>query len=137
VLSVVKKNLKRLSSWRKQNGITCFRAYDKDIPEYAVAIDVYENYIHVQEYRSPETIPYEVAQKRLNDILCVIPSVFNVPDENVFLKQRKIQKQLNQYEKHAEEGKKTIINEAGLKFEIDLKSYLDTGLFLDHRMTPL
>ncbi|NLD35527.1 MAG: bifunctional 23S rRNA (guanine(2069)-N(7))-methyltransferase RlmK/23S rRNA (guanine(2445)-N(2))-methyltransferase RlmL [Desulfatiglans sp.] len=131
----VKKNLKRLSSWRKQNGITCFRAYDKDIPEYAVAIDVYENYIHVQEYRSPETIPYEVAQKRLNDILCVIPSVFNVPDENVFLKQRKIQKQLNQYEKHAEEGKKTIINEAGLKFEIDLKSYLDTGLFLDHRMT--
>ncbi len=131
----VKKNLKRLASWRKTNNVSCFRAYDKDIPEYAVAIDVYENYIHVQEYRSPETIPYEVAQKRLNDILSVIPSIFDVPHENVFLKQRKIQKQLNQYEKHAEEGKKVIINEAGLKFEIDLKSYIDTGLFLDHRMT--
>jgi 23S rRNA (guanine2445-N2)-methyltransferase / 23S rRNA (guanine2069-N7)-methyltransferase len=131
----VKKNLKRLSSWRKQKGITCFRAYDKDIPEYAVAIDVYEEWIHVQEYRSPEEIPYEVAQKRLKDILSVIPSVFNVPYENIFLKQRKIQKQLNQYEKHAEEAKTVLINEAGLKFEIDLKSYIDTGLFLDHRMT--
>jgi 23S rRNA (guanine2445-N2)-methyltransferase / 23S rRNA (guanine2069-N7)-methyltransferase len=131
----LKKNLRRLAPWRKANNVSCYRAYDKDIPEYAVAVDVYENYIHVQEYRSPDTIPHEVAQKRLNDILSVIPSVFNVPHENVFLKQRKIQKQLNQYEKHAEEGKKVIINEAGLKFEIDLKSYIDTGLFLDHRMT--
>jgi 23S rRNA (guanine2445-N2)-methyltransferase / 23S rRNA (guanine2069-N7)-methyltransferase len=131
----VKKNLRRLSSWRKQNGITCFRAYDKDIPEYAVAIDVYEKWIHVQEYRSPESIPYETAQARLKDIVSVIPALFQAPEENIFLKQRKIQKQLNQYEKHAEEGKKALVNEAGLKFEIDLKSYIDTGLFLDHRMT--
>ena len=87
----------------EQNGITCFRAYDKDIPEYAVAIDVYENYIHVQEYRSPESIPNEVAERRLTDILSVIPSVFNVPEANIFLKQRQRQRQLNQYEKHAEE----------------------------------
>ncbi|MBN1904872.1 MAG: bifunctional 23S rRNA (guanine(2069)-N(7))-methyltransferase RlmK/23S rRNA (guanine(2445)-N(2))-methyltransferase RlmL [Deltaproteobacteria bacterium] len=131
----VKKNLRRLASWRKANNVTCFRAYDKDVPEYAVAIDVYEKWIHVQEYRSPDTIPYDVAQKRLNDILAVIPSIFNLPHENVFLKQRKVQKQLNQYEKHTEEGKKVLIDEAGLKFEIDLKSYIDTGLFLDHRMT--
>jgi 23S rRNA (guanine2445-N2)-methyltransferase / 23S rRNA (guanine2069-N7)-methyltransferase len=131
----VKKNLKRFSSWRKHKGVTCFRAYDKDIPEYAVAIDVYENYIHVQEYRSPETIPYETAQKRLNDILSVIPSIFNLPEENIFLKQRKKQRQLNQYEKHTEEAKTVQVNEAGLKFEIDLTSYIDTGLFLDHRMT--
>ncbi len=131
----IKKNLRRLASWRKANNVTCFRAYDKDIPEYAVAVDVYEDYIHVQEYSPPETIPHEVAQKRLNDILSVMPSIFNVPRENIFLKQRKIQKQLNQYEKHSEDGKRAIINEAGLRFEIDLKSYIDTGLFLDHRMT--
>ncbi len=131
----VKKNMKRLKSWRKQNNISCFRIYDRDIPEYAVAVDVYGKWIHVQEYKAPGSVSAEAALKRLQDIIYVLPSIFNVSAENIFLKQRQRQKSTSQYEKRNESAKTATVEESGLKFEIDLNSYIDTGLFLDHRMT--
>ncbi len=131
----VKKNLKRLKSWRSQNKINCFRAYDRDIPEYAVAVDIYERWIHVQEYKAPSSISPEVALKRLKDVVYTLPSLLNVPVENIFLKQRQKQKRTAQYKKQSDFSKTSLVNESGLMFEINLGSYIDTGLFLDHRLT--
>ena len=131
----VKKNLKRLKSWRTRDNINCFRVYDRDIPEYAVAVDIYDQWIHVQEYKAPDSISPEIAVKRLKDVICVLPSLFNVPVENIFFKQRQKQKRSAQYGKQSELSKTALVEEAGLKFEINLGSYIDTGLFLDHRLT--
>ena len=131
----IKKNLKRLKSWRAQNNISCFRAYDRDIPEYAVAIDIYDQWIHVQEYKAPDSISPDVAERRLKDILYTLPSLFNVPVGNIYVKQRQKQRRSAQYEKQSESFKTSLVEEAGLKFEINLDRYIDTGLFLDHRLT--
>ena len=131
----VKKNLKRLKSWRTQNKIGCFRVYDRDIPEYAVAVDVYDKWIHVQEYKAPDSVSPETALKRLKDVVYVLPSLFDVPVENIFLKQRQKQRHTSQYEKQRDLSKTALVNESGLRFEINLGTYIDTGLFLDHRLT--
>ena len=131
----IKKNLMRLKSWRTQNNITCFRVYNRDIPEYAVAVDIYDKWIHVQEYRAPASISPEIALKRLKDVVYTLPSLFGVPAENIFLKQRKKQKRTYQYGKQSDFSKTVQVNESGLIFEINLESYIDTGLFLDHRLT--
>lgn len=131
----VKKNLKRLKSWRARNNISCYRVYDRDIPEYAVAVDIYDKWIRVQEYKAPKSISPEVALKRLKDIVYTLPSLFDVPADNIFLKQRKKQKSSSQYEKQSDLSKTALVEESGLRFEINLGSYIDTGLFLDHRLT--
>lgn len=129
----VKKNIRRLKSWRVQNNITCYRAYDRDIPEYAVAVDVFDKWIHVQEYSAPKTVSPEVSGKRLEDVVRSLPSLFDVPFENIFLKERRRQKGASQYGKQSRDSKTVLVKESGLNFEIDLNSYIDTGLFLDHR----
>ena len=131
----VKKNLRRLKSWRVQNNIGCFRVYDRDIPEYAVAVDVYDKWVHVQEYKAPRTVSPEAAMKRLEDIVYILPALFDVSEENIFVKQRRKQKGLAQYEKHGHAYRPRLVKESGLTFEVDLESYIDTGLFLDHRLT--
>jgi len=130
----IKKNLKRLKSWRNQNDISCFRAYDRDIPEYAVAVDIYDQWIHVQEYKAPKSVSPEIALKRLKDVVYTLPSLFGVPAENIFLKQRQKQKRSAQYEKQSDLSKTVLVKESGLTFEINLGSYIDTGLFPDHRL---
>lgn len=131
----VRKNLKKLKSWRTRNNIDCFRVYDRDIPEYAVAVDIYDRWIHVQEYKAPRTISPEISLKRLRDIVCTLPSLFDVPVENIFIKQRQKQKKTAQYEKQKDSSKTALVRESRLTFEINLGSYIDTGLFLDHRLT--
>jgi 23S rRNA (guanine2445-N2)-methyltransferase / 23S rRNA (guanine2069-N7)-methyltransferase len=131
----IKKNLKKLKPWRTRNNISCFRVYDRDIPEYAVAVDIYDQWIHVQEYKAPKSISAEIAFKRLKDIVYTLPSLLDVPDENVFLKQRQKQKRTNQYERQSDHSKTALVKESDLLFEINLESYIDTGLFLDHRLT--
>jgi 23S rRNA (guanine2445-N2)-methyltransferase / 23S rRNA (guanine2069-N7)-methyltransferase len=140
----IAKNLKGLAKWRRSQGIDCFRAYDADLPEYAVAIDVYTGpadppasgdarWIHVQEYAAPATVDPKRAHHRLREALTVIPELFEVPEHHVFLKVRQPQRGLAQYEKVAETGRFRTVREGGLRFLINLEDYLDTGLFLDHR----
>jgi 23S rRNA (guanine2445-N2)-methyltransferase / 23S rRNA (guanine2069-N7)-methyltransferase len=131
----VKKNLKKLKSWLRQNNIFCFRAYDRDIPEYSVAVDVYDKWIHVQEYRAPSSVPPEIALRRIQDVVYTLPSLFEVPAENIIIKQRRKQKNISQYEKQDRGSRVAVVMESGLKFEINLDSYIDTGLFPDHRPT--
>ena len=110
------------------------RIYDRDIPEYGAAVDIYDQWIHVQEYSAPKSISPETALKRLKDIVYSLPSLFDVPAENIFIKQRRKQKRTSQYEKKSEYSKTVLVKENGLTFEINPGSYIDTGLFLDHRL---
>jgi 23S rRNA (guanine2445-N2)-methyltransferase / 23S rRNA (guanine2069-N7)-methyltransferase len=132
----LKKNLKKLSKWAQQNHITCYRAYDADLPEYAVAVDVYQAkqvWVNVQEYEPPKSIDQHKADQRLAGVLAEIPRVLQIKPEQVFLKIRRKQKSTDQYEKHGDQGVFHIIEEAGCKLLVNFEDYLDTGLFLDHR----
>jgi 23S rRNA (guanine2445-N2)-methyltransferase / 23S rRNA (guanine2069-N7)-methyltransferase len=132
----LKKNLKKLSSWAKQNRITCYRAYDADLPEYAVAVDIYQaeqTWVVVQEYEPPKSIDQHKADQRLAGLLAEIPRVLGISRDQVFLKIRRKQKSTDQYEKHGDQGRFHIIEEGGCKLLVNFEDYLDTGLFLDHR----
>ena len=127
------KNRKRLRKWLKQSGERCYRLYDADMPEYALAIDVYGDRVHVQEYAPPKTIEPAQAQKRLFDALSVIPEVLDVAPDNLVVKRRERQSGKAQYRKQAASGERFEVREGRARLWINLRDYLDTGLFLDHR----
>lgn len=132
----LQKNLKTLSKWAKQNAITCYRVYDADLPEYAVAIDIYQGeqtWVNVQEYEPPKSIDQHKANQRLAELLVEIPRVLDVSRDHVFLKIRRKQKNIEQYEKHGDTGHFHTITEGGCDLLVNFEDYLDTGLFLDHR----
>ncbi|MBE0468562.1 MAG: bifunctional 23S rRNA (guanine(2069)-N(7))-methyltransferase RlmK/23S rRNA (guanine(2445)-N(2))-methyltransferase RlmL [Methyloprofundus sp.] len=132
----LKKNIKKIAKWLKREDIHCYRIYDADLPEYAIAIDVYQGdktWINVQEYQAPKTISEEKANSRLAAAMNEIPKVFNIPKEQVYLKIRSKQKGIEQYEKQAHSEQFAIIEEHGARFYVNFEDYLDTGIFLDHR----
>ncbi len=134
----LKKNLKHLGRWARQQGISCYRLYDADMPEYSLAIDLYQAdriWAHVQEYEAPKSIDSEKARFRLREALGVIKEVLALQDDQLFYKVRKRQKGSAQYEKLATQQHFHEIQENGLKFWVNFEDYLDTGLFLDHRLT--
>ena len=129
----LKKNLKQLGRWVRKEEIECYRLYDADMPEYALAIDVYADWLHVQEYAAPRSIDPEKAQGRFLDALAAIPTVMDVPPERIVIKRRERQAGTRQYERQAERGQFMNVTEGGVKLLVNLTDYLDTGLFLDHR----
>ena len=131
----LRKNYKHLKKWAKKNNVSCYRVYDADIPQYAVAIDKYEQWIHVQEYQAPKTVDKNRAFQRINDVIDVVAEVLETKQDNVVLKTRKKQGGLAQYEKQDRKNHKVAVNENGLKFIVNMYDYIDTGLFLDHRDT--
>jgi len=132
----LKKNLKKMTKWAKRGNVNCYRLYDADLPEYAVAVDLYRGeklWVNVQEYDPPKTITPHKANQRLAGILTEIPKVLDIDKSQVFLKIRRKQKNTDQYEKQNDTGKFYTIEENGCKFLVNFEDYLDTGLFLDHR----
>ncbi|WP_104202461.1 bifunctional 23S rRNA (guanine(2069)-N(7))-methyltransferase RlmK/23S rRNA (guanine(2445)-N(2))-methyltransferase RlmL [Billgrantia saliphila] len=129
----LEKNRKRLKKWLKQSGETCYRLYDADMPEYALAVDVYDGRVHVQEYAPPRSINPAQAQKRLYDALQVIPEVLGVDAGQVVIKRREKQSGKAQYVKQAATGERFQVREGRARLWVNLRDYLDTGLFLDHR----
>ncbi len=132
----LQKNLKKLSKWAKQNQVFAYRVYDADLPEYAVAVDIYHSdktWVNVQEYQSPKSVDQQKADSRLVSLLAEIPSVLNVPKAQVLLKIRRKQRNTDQYEKQAESGVFHEIIEGGCRLLVNFDDYLDTGIFLDHR----
>ncbi len=130
----LRKNLKTLGKWAQKEGITCYRVYDADMPEYAVAIDLYEDHAQLQEYRAPATVSPEKARERLKQILSVLPETLKLPDDKIILKVRERKKKSAQYEKFDSRGRFLEVRENGLRFLVNLTDYLDTGLFLDQRL---
>jgi 23S rRNA (guanine2445-N2)-methyltransferase / 23S rRNA (guanine2069-N7)-methyltransferase len=131
----LRKNIKHLSKWVRKDNISCYRVYDADIPQYAIAVDIYENWVHVQEYEPPRTVDAVQAFVRLNDAVDAISAILGTDKSRIILKTRKKQSGAEQYTRQDETSDTLIANEYGLKFRVNLRDYLDTGLFLDHRLT--
>ena len=131
----LQKNLKNLSSWLKQTGVDCYRLYDADIPTFAVAVDIYEDKVFLQEYRADATIDVNIAKQRFYQAIYQIHKTLNIAYENIYTRIRQRQKGANQYLKEDSKNKFHIIKEAKAKFYVNFDDYLDTGIFLDHRKT--
>ena len=131
----LRKNIKTLDKWAKQEGLDAYRLYDADLPDYNAAIDRYGDHLVVQEYAAPKSIPEAVARQRLLDMVQATIAVTGVPGANVILKVRERQKGEQQYQKLAEQGQMLEVHEYGARLLVNLQDYLDTGLFLDHRLT--
>ncbi|OMP40606.1 hypothetical protein BMR86_00320 [Stenotrophomonas sp. KAs 5-3] len=140
VANRLRKNLKKFKSWRAREHITCFRAYDADLPEYAAAIDVYEEdggkrrtFLHVQEYAAPAAIPENDVRRRRNELLAAAREVFGVPPEQVSMKSRERGKGGSKYGRFEQRDEFIVVRENNALLQVNLFDYLDTGLFLDHR----
>lgn len=134
----LRKNFKQLRRWLQQEDIRCYRLYDADMPEYALAVDVYEGaarWLHVQEYAAPPSIDPKAARLRLREALGVLPEVLEVSPGQLFFKVRRRQRGSAQYERLAEHKRFYEVQEKGCRFWVNFEDYLDTGLFLDHRET--
>jgi len=131
----LRKNQRRLARRLQREGITCYRLYDADLPEYNLVIDVYGDWVNVQEYAAPPEIDPTKTQRRLAEALDVIGAVLRLPSERIVLKQRRRQRGAAQYERRSGERSLLPVKEDDLTFLVDLGSYLDTGFFIDQRMT--
>ncbi len=130
----LKKNGQALKKWLKSDEISAYRIYDADIPEYNVAVDVYGDSAVIYEYAAPKNIDPAVAQKRLQDVLMLTCETLEIPPAKVALKERRKQKGDRQYQSQGSQGKTQVVHEYGAQFEVNLFDYLDTGIFLDHRL---
>ena len=132
----VQKNLQHLQKWAQRNNIECYRVYDADLPEYAFAIDKYGDYYVLGEYLPPKQIPEHVAANRRLDMLNVIINSCAISSDKLIIKQRHNQKE-QQYQKNDNQKNHIIVREGDAQFYLNLHDYLDTGLFLDHRLLRL
>ncbi|NUW72509.1 bifunctional 23S rRNA (guanine(2069)-N(7))-methyltransferase RlmK/23S rRNA (guanine(2445)-N(2))-methyltransferase RlmL [Vibrio mediterranei] len=131
----LKKNIGKIGKWAQKEGLDCYRIYDADLPDYNVAVDVYQDYLVIQEYAAPKSIPEETAKRRLTDVIRASIKVTGVGTNNVVLKVREKKKGSSQYNKLAAKSSKLHVNEYGAQLIVNLYDYLDTGLFLDHKIT--
>jgi 23S rRNA (guanine2445-N2)-methyltransferase / 23S rRNA (guanine2069-N7)-methyltransferase len=130
----LKKNLEAITPLMQQQGVTCYRIYDADMPEYSAAIDLYDNtWISLQEYEAPVSIPEEDAARRLDELIDATERATGIDREKIYIKRRSIQSGKKQYIRFADTSKYYIVNENGAKYLVNFTDYLDTGLFLDHR----
>ncbi|MBK5200084.1 MAG: bifunctional 23S rRNA (guanine(2069)-N(7))-methyltransferase RlmK/23S rRNA (guanine(2445)-N(2))-methyltransferase RlmL, partial [Spirochaetaceae bacterium] len=128
------KNLEALKPIMEKEGVTNYRIYDADMPEYSAAIDIYGNqFINLQEYAAPSSIPEEDAQRRLEELIFATERATGIDIDNIFVKSRTPQKGANQYNKIANKNRFYIMKENGSKYLVNFQDYLDTGVFLDHR----
>jgi 23S rRNA (guanine2445-N2)-methyltransferase / 23S rRNA (guanine2069-N7)-methyltransferase len=152
----LRKNLAKLEPTAKKENIRCYRLYDADLPDYAIAIDRYEDFVHIQEYSPPKSIDPEKAAKRLTLAIHHTADILQIPLSQIFLKTRQKQKGKNQYEKKIgvradqimtenttrgmiENSKRyhedfRTVHENSAKLLVNFTDYLDTGLFLDSRL---
>jgi 23S rRNA (guanine2445-N2)-methyltransferase / 23S rRNA (guanine2069-N7)-methyltransferase len=142
LINRLQKNAKHLRRWAKRSGIGCYRVYDADLPEFSFALDVYQSEIsasqfwyHLQEYQAPKTIEQDKAESRIELAKQVVKQVFEIDDSLLYCKTRKRQRGKQQYQKQDSQGEFFQIREGRASLLINLSDYLDSGLFLDHRLT--
>ncbi len=142
----LRKNMDSLGKWAKREHVQCYRAYDADMPEYSFAIDVFSKavegnehpplqYAFVQEYAAPSTVAEEKVRGRRAEAVSVLPEVLGLDADHIWFRTRRRKKGLDQYTKVASEEEFHEVSEGGLLFLLNFDDYLDTGLFLDHRLT--
>ncbi len=145
----LRKNLRHLGRWARRQGVTCYRVYDADLPDYALAVDLYQGepprqsapdtapgrWLHVQEYQAPASIDPARAEARLSEALAILAEELAIPLAQIYFKVRKRQKGAAQYTRQGTQRVFHIVHEGALRFLVNFGDYLDTGLFLDHRPT--
>jgi 23S rRNA (guanine2445-N2)-methyltransferase / 23S rRNA (guanine2069-N7)-methyltransferase len=130
----LRKNIRGLEKWAAREHLDCYRLYDADLPEYNVAIDRYSSWVVIQEYVAPKTIDPQRARQRLYDAISATLVVLDIPADRLVVKARERQKGKNQYEKLAQKGEFLLVDEYDARLWVNLTDYLDTGVFLDHRI---
>jgi 23S rRNA (cytosine1962-C5)-methyltransferase len=141
----LEKVYRHLGKQARKMGITCYRLYDHDLPEFPFCIEIYDQHIYLAEYKRKHGMTdneHEEWMERSKEIIC---EILKVKKENIYVKLRQRKPgRLGQYQKTARERSEFIVGEnagpgepaaRGLKFIVNLSDYLDTGLFLDHRIT--
>jgi 23S rRNA (cytosine1962-C5)-methyltransferase len=132
----LEKVYRHISKQAKRLGVTCYRVYDHDLPEFPFCIEVYEDKLYVAEYNRRHRMSEAGYEQWLRESLNVISGVFQIQTDDIFLRLRRRKPgKLGQYRKENAEQHEIIVHESGLKFLVNLSDYLDTGLFLDHRIT--
>ena len=129
------KNIKHLRKWAQRQDIEAWRMYDRDIPQYPFAADIYADHVHLQEYDTGWLMHKTDYEKWLAEVVEAVLFVTGLPKEYIHVKKRQRQKGKDQYEKTGITGTDFVIHEHGRAFWVNLDKYLDTGLFLDHRNT--
>lgn len=147
----LRKNAKERRKWAQKQQVSAFRLYDADLPDYAVAIDLYlaceevktpkkdrsfsVPFLVISEYQAPKQVDVHKAYRRFEDTVRIAQALLEVPRDQVFTRVRKQDRGGGQYAFTKKAPKRVLTTESGLTFELDLESYLDVGLFLDHRIT--
>lgn len=129
----IAKNYKHLRKMMQKSQIEAYRIYDRDLPEFPFAIDIYANHLHIQEYDTGWKISEQDYQEWIDNIIQAVCMTTDIDTKNIHLKKRSRQRGIAQYEKQNINGDNFIVKENGLCFLVNLDNYLDTGLFLDHR----
>ena len=130
------KVFRHLSKQARKQDISCYRIYDHDLPEFPVCIEIYDHLIYVAEYKRRHGLDETQHNQWMETTIEIIAAVTGIDTDKIYtkLRQRKAGRQ-GQYQKTAAFGNEQLIRENGLKFIVNLSDYLDTGLFLDHRIT--
>ena len=141
LINRLQKNARHLQRWAKKAGISCYRLYDADLPEFSFALDVYQSEIsnstrwyHLQEYQAPKYIDADKAEARIEQAKQAIKQIFDIDDTQLFCKTRQRQRGNRQYQKHDNRGELFQVREGKASLLVNLSDYLDSGLFLDNRM---
>ncbi len=131
----LRKNARHWGKWARRQGLRCYRVYDRDIPEFPLAVDIYHGRAHVQEFATAYPQTEEEHSAWVAAVCAATAEVLELPAEHLVFKQRARQRGLAQYEKTGSSGEDIVVEEQGHRFWVNLGAYLDTGLFLDHRIT--
>lgn len=136
------KNARHLQRWARRNEVSCYRLYDTDLPEFAFALDRYQSevapdqaWFHLQEYQAPSSVDANLAESRIELAADVIRDLFGIAQDQLFCKTRSRQRGARQYQKQDDRGEYFQVREGAASLLINLSDYLDSGLFLDHRIT--
>lgn len=127
------KNARKLRKWARKSGVTCYRVYDRDIPELPFAVDFYEGRLHLAEYGRPGSPEGAAHGPWVDTLAAAAGEALDVAERDIFVKRRERQRGKAQYERFGRAGAEFVVSEGGHKFLVNLSDYLDTGLFLDHR----
>jgi len=130
----LRRNLRVLGRPLLRRGIDCYRLYDADLPDFNLAVDLYADWAHVQEYQAPAHIDPDKAAARLAAAVAAIPETVGIPADHVVVKVRRRQKGTSQYERLDRQDDYLEVREGEAVFLVNLTDHIDSGLFLDQRL---
>jgi len=132
----VRKRARHLRKWARREGVTCYRLYDRDIPEIPLVVDWYDGRVHIAEFRRERDDESESRPGQWLDAMAeAVASALGVGEEDLYVKARQRQRGSWQYQRQGSSGERFAVSEGDLRYYVNLADYLDTGLFLDHRQT--